>query len=403
MTPRSALLLIPQSPLDSTSGAAVSEKTTCEMLVRAGWQVSAVATVASESFTSQGSRRLEDLGIEAERHTLPSGVNWLRFLLRGVDYRLLDSGGLDVNSTRARFAADLDRLVEDRLSEGVPHVVVTYGSSEAEVRRRGRLRAAGARVVFSLHNLEYRSGHAFAEVDRILTPSRHCTDHYRREMGVDSTPLPVPVTLEDVVPPAREPSFFTLINPTEAKGARLFIRLARECAERWPEIAFLAVEARGSGNRLARMIEAAGVARERLPNLFVAGNTPNAASLYAVTRVLLMPSLMEASGRSAVEAQLNGIPVVSSDRGGLPETVGAGGLTLPAVPDPEAVEAQPAVERWLDAIKRLHTDAAFYDATSRAAAENVAAHRNGLVERERVAFFEGVASQPVRGVGPGDS
>lgn len=47
-------------------------------------------------------------------------------------------------------------------------------------------------------------------------------------------------------------------------------------------------------------------------------------------RVVLMPSLWEESfGRVAAEAMANGIPVLSSDRGALPETVGAGRFVEP--------------------------------------------------------------------------
>ena len=38
----SLLLLLPQSPMDSASGAALVERATCEMLARAGWRVTAI-------------------------------------------------------------------------------------------------------------------------------------------------------------------------------------------------------------------------------------------------------------------------------------------------------------------------------------------------------------------------
>jgi len=52
--------------------------------------------------------------------------------------------------------------------------------------------------------------------------------------------------------------------------------------------------------------------------------------IYASTRVLLVPSQWEAEtwGRVVSEAQFSGIPVLASDRGALPETVGEGGAII---------------------------------------------------------------------------
>ena len=50
---------------------------------------------------------------------------------------------------------------------------------------------------------------------------------------------------------------------------------------------------------------------------------------YAEARVLLVPSVWEeASGRVVTEAQVSGIPVIANNRGGLPHTVGPGGLVI---------------------------------------------------------------------------
>src|SRR5262249_8848246 len=163
----------------------------------------------------------------------------------------------------AREASGLDEMLETALNDEMPDLLLTYGGSEAEIRRRTKAQKAGACVVFSMHNGEYRSPSAFTGVDVIVTPSQFLSDYYRRTHGVESIPLPVPVSLEDVIAPSTEPAFFTLINPTLRKGVRLFSRLVEECAERWPDLAFLAVESRASGRALAGQY------------LHLAPNTPN--------------------------------------------------------------------------------------------------------------------------------
>ena len=67
---------------------------------------------------------------------------------------------------------------------------------------------------------------------------------------------------------------------------------------------------------------------------------------YAQARVLLMPSIWEESfGRTVIEAQLNGLPVLASHRGALPALVGQGGLTL---------EAHAPIADWAQALRHLY-------------------------------------------------
>ena len=58
--------------------------------------------------------------------------------------------------------------------------------------------------------------------------------------------------------------------------------------------------------------------------------TPRPADFFALTKILLVPSLFpEPFGRVAAEALINGIPPLVSDRGALPETVAGAGRVLP--------------------------------------------------------------------------
>lgn len=68
--------------------------------------------------------------------------------------------------------------------------------------------------------------------------------------------------------------------------------------------------------------------------------------LFAGARALLLPSLDEGFGLTALEAMSAGVPVVASSRGSLPEVIGEGGVLL----DPLDVDA------WASAIERLGVD-----------------------------------------------
>jgi alpha-1,3-rhamnosyl/mannosyltransferase len=72
------------------------------------------------------------------------------------------------------------------------------------------------------------------------------------------------------------------------------------------------------------------------------------AALYGGALALLLPSLYEAVGFTALEAMACGTAVVCSDGGGLPETVGGGGLVVPAL----------EVSAWSEALTRVSEDVA---------------------------------------------
>jgi glycosyltransferase involved in cell wall biosynthesis len=68
--------------------------------------------------------------------------------------------------------------------------------------------------------------------------------------------------------------------------------------------------------------------------------------LYAAAVALAVPSLYEAVGLAVWEAMAAGTPVVSSDGGGLPQTVGSAGLLVPALD----------VAGWREALTRVTID-----------------------------------------------
>jgi glycosyltransferase involved in cell wall biosynthesis len=191
-----------------------------------------------------------------------------------------------------------------------------------------------------------------------------------------------------VVPPYVEPGAYLtdttrervlFINPTMQKGVELFFRIA---AAR-PALPFAAVESwtldptwrRFCADRAARL----GNVDWLLP-------TRDMRALYGRARLLLMPSVWEESyGRSVVEVQLSGIPVLASTRGNLVDTVGAGGLT---------VDLHAPLDDWLAALDTLWVAAAAEGACStaaRAQASRVEAAPDAIVER-----FVGLLGRHVR-------
>lgn len=138
--------------------------------------------------------------------------------------------------------------------------------------------------------------------------------------------------------------FVTLINAHKVKGLDTFLEVAR----RLPRVRFLLQESwKLKGDALAAL-------RERLaglPNVTYQHRVSDMRQVYRQTRLLLAPSVWEEGfGMVAVEAQSCGIPVIASARGGLPESVGDGGLLIKDYRNVDAWVA--AVESVLDSPAR---------------------------------------------------
>jgi glycosyltransferase involved in cell wall biosynthesis len=144
------------------------------------------------------------------------------------------------------------------------------------------------------------------------------------------------------------------VGLTVRKGAPVTLAIARKR----PDIPFIVVK---NWEGLQALAEDRALDEEAaaIPNLTVIRPFRDARKLYRISRILLVPSIwQETWGRVVTEAQINGIPVVASTRGGLPEAVGSGGVAL----DPDA-----PIDRWEETISRLWDDpVAYKDMSDRA-------------------------------------
>ncbi|MGH3449254.1 MAG: glycosyltransferase [Haloechinothrix sp.] len=121
-----------------------------------------------------------------------------------------------------------------------------------------------------------------------------------------------------------------MVNPVPDKG----VGLVHQLASAMPERPFTLVEGWWPPDR-----------PPSLPNVSYVPSQWSMAHLYRDARLLLVPSMVEeAFGRVAIEAGLHGVPAIASHLGGLPEAVGAGGLTL----DPADMDAWRAAVTDLD-------------------------------------------------------
>lgn len=153
-------------------------------------------------------------------------------------------------------------------------------------------------------------------------------------------PWPYPkITIHPVVEPnlyrTSPGDHVTMINLTPTKGVEVFFELAR----RFPTQKFLGVEG-AYYEQFTRGPE----------NITFLKNTPDILSVFAKTKVLLMPSDYESYGRCAVEAACSGIPSIVHPTEGLKEALGDAGIFCD----------RRNVDDWENALDLLLNDQRYY-------------------------------------------
>jgi glycosyltransferase involved in cell wall biosynthesis len=119
-----------------------------------------------------------------------------------------------------------------------------------------------------------------------------------------------------------ESGFITLVNPCHLKGISIFIKLA----DQFPELEFAAVPTWGTTYQEQVLLES-------ISNICLLQASSDVNLILSQTRILLVPSLwLENIPLIIIEAMLRGIPVISSNVGGIEEINLGTGFILPVKP-----------------------------------------------------------------------
>lgn len=221
-------------------------------------------------------------------------------------------------------------LVRRLLEFGVPTVVRLHDSSLHLLNGTPR-ELPGVPFVAVSEFLSARFRDTFGETAFVIPPlisSHRCTTHTTRTRVV-------------------------CVNPRKVKGGDIVIALA----ERHPDIPFRFFEAWAQDDE----IKAYRARAQRLRNVEWMKPVMDPREIYRDAHCVLVPSQgNETWGRVATEAQFSGIPVIATNRGGLPEAVGPGGMLI----GPEG-----GVDEWSEALLAVWTDVSLYRSLSQRAAE----------------------------------
>nr|WP_315050799.1 glycosyltransferase [uncultured Brevundimonas sp.] len=243
-------------------------------------------------------------------------------------------------------------VVAQVLQDFKADVVMLQSGRPVEMARE--IAATRTPTVVYLRNVEIDDlGGSLSELENVefVANSVFTAERFRQTDGVEATVIypMIDAAKYRTVSLRRNVTF---INPHPHKGVDIALAVAERCSD----IPFVFVRTWSLAEEHERHLQE----RTRLlHNVEVISSTRDMKSVYRLAKLVLAPSRWEeAFGRIAAEAHLSGIPVVGSDRGGLPEAIGPGGII---------VGADAPVDTWVSAIRGLWYNQEQYEAVSKAA------------------------------------
>lgn len=401
---------------DPTAGVTHSLRTITRWLAEAGHACRILTTARFESpvtFTIE--EHLSRLGLPLSRIPAKSekakragqrraaGRPIVHYTVDGVPVTLLLTRHNDESWPNRAEAEQYQELFEQLLDEFVPDQLIACNGHPMIQLGLAMARKRGVTTVFTVRGFGYYERRYFEHVDHVFTCSHYLTDLYREKVGLISTPIEPPIEWSKVIAPTESRAFVTFVHPAPHKGLLLFARLAVMLGSRRPDIPILVIQ---SGQSAGSLNAIPGIDFTKYPQIMAAPPVPTPADYFALTRILLVPSVWEEPfGRVAAEAMINAIPPMVSNRGSLPQVVGGdfsaggGGRVLP-IPHwmtfkTFRLPSEEEVQLWFDAVCALWDDSTLYQRVA-ARARQIAEERYSepVSRQQHVDYLTSLRSRP---------
>ncbi|MDY4450915.1 MAG: hypothetical protein SPE37_02165, partial [Campylobacter sp.] len=358
------LLWISQFNLhDSSSGAAKHCKALLEQLAKRGVNILAIGGFVFDSIAGAKSTFPK---LEAEVQQDAAKKPPIALEQNGINYLYIPTSTTSLSALPHDEEWRIYTAFCRQLNIFRPDVCMGYGMAlfgtavHAECKRRG---IPHAYPICNGNHPYYN----FWDSDLLFTDSAANAQLYAQRDHLNLATTGAFIDKDAYIADSGSHEYITMINPEPRKGGSIFAKLALK-AKNDPELKnekFLVVNSRGNfGSTVSILHDGDGTTNykpEMFDNVRMAQNTTNMKAIYALTKVLLAPSVPKAGyegwGRTASEAVLNRIPVLVAKNGGLEEAMAGAGIALD-VPstlhdDPARVPSDEEIAPWLEALKEL--------------------------------------------------
>jgi glycosyltransferase involved in cell wall biosynthesis len=245
------------------------------------------------------------------------------------------------------------------LNKVKPDVIVVLALQPARMALAARRAKMNIPIVMMLQDVEFSNhGGPFEDLGSVscVANSHFTARRYRETYGVNPVVINPMIDVSAYMTISAKENV-TFVNPDPRKGLDIALAVTSRC----PDIPFVFLESWPLTHAERSDLEKLP---KKFPNLTIRSSVGDMREIYSRCKILLAPSRWEeAYGRVATEAQCSGIPVIASNRGGLPEAVGEGGILL----DPDG-----PVDNWIAAVRSLWDDGPYYNGLARAALSHAA-------------------------------
>ena len=360
------LLWISQFNLhDSSSGAAKHCKALLEQLAKRGVNILAIGGFVFDSIAGAKSTFPK---LEAEVQQDAAKKPPIAFGQNGINYLYIPTSTTSLSLLPHDEEWRIYTAFCRQLNIFRPDVCMGYGMAlfgtavHAECKRRG---IPHAYPICNGNHPYYN----FWDSDLLFTDSAANAQLYAQRDHLNLATTGAFIDKDAYIADSGSHEYITMINPEPRKGGAILAKLAL-LAKNDPELKnekFLVVNSRGNFGSTVSVLhdgddkEAKNYKPEMFDNVRMTQNTTNMKAIYALTKVLLAPSVpkawYEGWGRVASEAVLNRIPVLVAKNGGLEEAMAGAGIALD-VPstlhdDPARMPSDEEIAPWLEALKEL--------------------------------------------------
>lgn len=371
------LCATPISLLDTSSGAALSIREIMFQLQKAGYDIKVLSATNFDnpigmSYLSEHKNYLnKNIGnfISIEDDSL----TYLTFVTKSTNRVEMQSG------EEVRW---LNKYIE-LLHNYKPDIMFFYRDGLLEFEMGFLAKHLGIKTVSYLANPSYKGKRWIKDIDLLVTDSTATSKMYKEREDYDSIPIGKFIPKERYLAKEHSRKHILFINPVLEKGVLIVMQLAMILEKKRPDIVFEVVESRGKWTTLLQNItKHYGEQRDSLSNVILSENTNDMRDVYSRARVLFVPSLwFESAGRVIPEAQLNGIPIVGTGRGGSGEMIGDGGVIFPfpkefyEAPYNKTLPKEKANE-LIEILEKLYDDEDYYSEYSQKALKNYEENHN---------------------------